>query len=215
MILNKLDHDSTHTHDNDFGRSVSGLKPDFLFWNDYFPQFYIDKLLDIVDQQETEEARINPVSMNPLESINNLRKSRVVLLNHPLWNDPNLRLIYLETLSIIQQANMIYNFDLNLGSHEVQLTKYSEQGSFYDWHQDGHILFKSRNGHPQRKLSCTILLKEAEEGGVFDTRVGTHGYNHKPGSIIVFPSFLEHMVTPIIKGERISIVSWTCGPEWK
>ena len=31
------------------------------------------------------------------------------------------------------------------------------------------------------------------------------------GSIIIFPSFIWHQVTPIIKGERQALVNWSLG----
>ena len=185
-------------------------KPHFLYWNDYFPQAYIDNLLDIISQQEHKQAFTIDSDLT-----DEIRDSKVAFINNPSWNDSNLRLIYLETLSLIQKANTVYNFNIDLEDHVVQLTKYNQQGNWYGWHRDSHFLFRQNSEYTQRKLSCSILLKEAEDGGILDTEVGTHGYNHRPGSVIVFPSFLKHMVTPIVKGERISIVSWTCGPEWK
>ena len=35
------------------------------------------------------------------------------------------------------------------------------------------------------------------------------------GSIIVFPSFLPHRVSPITKGTRYSLVLWSLGPPWQ
>ena len=35
------------------------------------------------------------------------------------------------------------------------------------------------------------------------------------GTVLVFPSFLPHAVTPVTKGERKSLVVWADGPEWK
>ena len=35
------------------------------------------------------------------------------------------------------------------------------------------------------------------------------------GSIIVFPSFLYHQVTPITKGTRYSLVMWVLGRPWQ
>ena len=34
----------------------------------------------------------------------------------------------------------------------------------------------------------------------------------KKGSIIVFPSFFTHRVTPVTKGTRMSLVAWVSGP---
>jgi PKHD-type hydroxylase len=36
-------------------------------------------------------------------------------------------------------------------------------------------------------------------------------YARKKGAITVFPSFIWHRVTPVIKGTRYSLVVWNCG----
>jgi hypothetical protein len=77
-----------------------------------------------------------------------------------------------------------------------------------------------------RKLSMTVNLTDPDEysGGEFQIDRGPHYsedryYNVeeiKPrGSIIVFPSFVYHQVTPVTKGERKSLVMWTLGPKWR
>ena len=35
------------------------------------------------------------------------------------------------------------------------------------------------------------------------------------GTVLVFPSYLQHKVTPVTKGERKSLVAWFEGPQWK
>ena len=35
------------------------------------------------------------------------------------------------------------------------------------------------------------------------------------GSVIVFPSFVWHRVTPVTKGTRYSLVLWTCGQPFR
>ena len=35
------------------------------------------------------------------------------------------------------------------------------------------------------------------------------------GTIIIFPSFVMHRVTPVIKGTRESIVGWVSGPPYR
>ena len=53
------------------------------------------------------------------------------------------------------------------------------------------------------------------EGGDFEIR-GKDDRVPKleEGSIIVFPSFLEHRVTPVTEGIRYSLVSWFVGPPY-
>lgn len=74
-----------------------------------------------------------------------------------------------------------------------------------------------------RKLSVTINLNEPGEyeGGLLNFDYGPHstdGERYKEcteikpqGSIIVFPSFLHHQVTPVTKGTRYSLVLWITG----
>lgn len=76
-----------------------------------------------------------------------------------------------------------------------------------------------------RKISMTINLNSpgAYEGGNLKFDFGQHAQNQfheveeiRPkGSIIVFPSFLDHCVTPVTSGTRYSLVLWSLGDPWK
>jgi PKHD-type hydroxylase len=78
-----------------------------------------------------------------------------------------------------------------------------------------------------RKLSMTInLCDESEyEGGDLKFDFGLHKSKsdrfhvceeiRPKGSIVIFPSFVQHCVTPITKGTRYSLVMWTLGEPWK
>jgi PKHD-type hydroxylase len=54
------------------------------------------------------------------------------------------------------------------------------------------------------------------EGGILQLK-GMEDQNvlDKQGSIIVFPSFIEHKVTPVTKGVRYSAVTWASGPSFR
>ena len=77
-----------------------------------------------------------------------------------------------------------------------------------------------------RKLSVTINLNNPEDydGGLLKFDYGPHNEGNrfhlceeiKPkGSIIVFPSYVYHQVTPVTRGTRYSLVLWVCGkPFW-
>ena len=56
------------------------------------------------------------------------------------------------------------------------------------------------------------LMQCAEEGGDFEMDEEDEIPRFEEGSIIVFPSFLKHRVTPVTKGVRYSLVSWFVGP---
>jgi PKHD-type hydroxylase len=77
-----------------------------------------------------------------------------------------------------------------------------------------------------RKISVTINLCDEEEydGGNLMFDFGEHAETKRyhecteirpKGSIIVFPSFLYHCVTPVTRGTRFSLVMWNLGRPFK
>ena len=68
----------------------------------------------------------------------------------------------------------------------------------------------------------SILLNNNYEGGEFQfaiynkekCEIHTPEFN-KTGSVIVFPSDMEHRVTPVTKGTRYSLVIWFLGPPFR
>lgn len=112
-----------------------------------------------------------------------------------------------------------FGFDISFGSHELQFTEYygSNSGK-YDWHHD--VFWENKRTH-DRKLSVVIQLNDPSTytGGNFEFRMP-----HDPtelsqfrqqGSVLVFPSFFEHRVTPVTNGTRYSLVSWVDGPKFR
>jgi len=76
-----------------------------------------------------------------------------------------------------------------------------------------------------RKISMTVNLTDSKdyEGGDLKFDFGPHSKNQyhtceeiRPkGSIIVFPSYVYHQVTPVTKGTRYSLVMWSTGKPFK
>ncbi len=121
-----------------------------------------------------------------------------------------------------------WKFDIK-GAESIQLTRYSP-GGFYAWHRDGKSDHLSVYDNPEnkflhghvRKLSMTILLNDEFEGGNFEFStyakekhsVSTPDFKSR-GSIIFFPSFIEHRVAPVTTGVRYSLVAWLVGPPFR
>jgi PKHD-type hydroxylase len=98
----------------------------------------------------------------------------------------------------------------NLGRPEqVQLTSY-DVNSFYGWHEDWSP-FAATN--IVRKISVIALLSDPSEfeGGEFQFKED-EAVDMKRGTIIAFPSFVRHQVTPVTSGKRYSAVCWINGP---
>lgn len=116
----------------------------------------------------------------------------------------------------LAMANVYADWNYHITSFEnVQFGRYkSENEGFYDWHEDCPKVGKGI----QRKLSVSLLLSDpaAFEGG----KLEIENYDGqeilpKQGSLIVFPSFMRHRVSPVTSGERISAVSWMSGPAFR
>ena len=94
-----------------------------------------------------------------------------------------------------------YDGPEDLNEPALQYTVY-QPGAFYDWHKDG-----SFDGFKKRRVSITMLLQEAAEGGILELEhVGAIPL--RPGDVAVFPSYKRHRVTEVTKGERHSLVGW-------
>ena len=110
-------------------------------------------------------------------------------------------------------------------AESCQITRY-KKGGFYSFHRDGNGDHLSAYNNPTnaymhghvRKLSMSVMLNDNFDGGAFEfASYGKEECNVSPieasaGSVIVFPSAMEHRVAPITKGIRYSVVCWFMGP---
>lgn len=146
-----------------------------------------------------------------------------------------------QTMSMLECAMLDANdnagwlFDLT-EPEQTQYTVYKKDDG-YDWHTDGHQdvyaakalvqtaidpMPLNQTTNPRlaglvRKLSLTVNLSEPKdyEGGTLelDFHNQTHVIEECPrGSAIIFPSFIHHRISPILKGTRKSAVMWFNGP---
>lgn len=146
---------------------------------------------------------------------NEVRKSNVAFLDKQKHNSI-FNLLYQYA---VESNKMAYGFDIK-SVEDVQFTVYDgTENGFYDWHIDTWW------GNPtmsDRKISMTVQLSNREDykGGDFEIK----GIDFSPedkirvknkGAIITFPSFLEHRVTPVTEGKRMSLVAWVQGDKFK
>lgn len=108
----------------------------------------------------------------------------------------------------------VYQFALTGFSENLQYTIYhGTAGGHYDWHVDQGPL------RTRRKLSISVQLSEpsAYEGCDLQFQAGNRIETapRERGTVIAFPSFVLHRVTPCTKGTRKAIVAWTTGPQFK
>ena len=105
--------------------------------------------------------------------------------------------------------DIFWNFNLESFNYNV----YDKSGE-YDWNTD-----VTKNKECDIKLTCLLNLSENPyEGGEFHT-MGNRNPNESikftSGMGLVFNPLIAHKVTPVTKGERISLTYWGVGPSWR
>lgn len=172
------------------------------------------------------DLKKQPLSKKEIKDVKKKRDSSVVWFND-LW-------IYKEIQPYVSMANKNagWNFIWDW-SESCQFTKY-KKGQFYNWHCDSYIEpYNNQNNpldpmnHKIRKLSISVNLSDPKDykGGEiqFDFRnteskkieIKTCKEILPKGSLIVFPSFVWHRVSPVTSGERNSLVLWNLGYPFK
>lgn len=106
-----------------------------------------------------------------------------------------------------------FKFDI-FGFHEgFQFANYKAPSGKYGKHVDRGL------NTQVRKLSLSVQLTDPSKytGGnliLYDTEKGIQTPREQ-GTLVVFPSYTLHEVTPVTKGERNSLVSWITGKPFK
>ena len=174
-------------------------------WDRAISKELCEIIINDINWDEKREAKIK--SHEGKSSLNKKIRNTDIVWLHPMCVVGCIADKYIRT------ANKIagWNYDLT-ETEKIQIGKYGV-GGFYKWHIDGNSLEEN-----PRKLSFSLVLSDTQNfnGGLFEFE---NTKNDQPileqGSIIVFPSFLKHRVTPVTEGERISAVTWMHGTKFK
>lgn len=176
----------------------------------YIENFYslaeIKELQDLIDKIENENFYDEPAD-------GVTKTSTVKIYNHgQLWNQLD------KFRHMVHNLNRLYfGFDLfEVSKYDVvHYNEYSsDNNGEYGWHSDG-----CRDECRDIKLTALLNLSDKPyEGGDL-----TFFLNHEDpilnfrstGSLIVFPSWTQHKVTPVSAGLRKTITCFFCGPNWK
>lgn len=133
----------------------------------------------------------------------------------------------------VYKANVSAGWDFEVERMQsLQFGTY-EEGGKYDWHFDmtGRPYSEKDAVAPEfrgllRKISFSLQLSapESYEGGDLELEIGLPSDPNRVecpdparerGTLIVFPSFVPHRVTPVTRGVRHSLVGWVCGRPWR
>ena len=145
--------------------------------------------------------------------------------NFPVDDDVGTQLLFLTGDEYL--TNLLYGFadeanqvafGVNVFKRgEIQFTKQNPSVSqAADWHHD--IDWHLSDG-VIRKLSVLIQLSDPSEytGGdfYFDECETPDEALKKQGSVLVYPSYLKHITTPVETGARRFLAAWFYGPKWQ
>jgi len=129
---------------------------------------------------------------------------------------------------ISQVNNDFFKLNLNDINENIQYTEYSyEYKGEYGWHTDVGTQYPPSH----RKISVTIQISDPSEYEGGHLQLFSSKYNENAeqegippflqnspkalGTATIFPSFIPHRVTPIVKGIRKSLVLWVGGTPFR
>jgi PKHD-type hydroxylase len=179
----------------------------FSVWHNGFTGAELDAITAYGEKLVQEKATI--------EDEARLKIADHVRITRAAWIDqtPDTGWIYDRLWRIGHHLNLkSYMLALSGLSEKLQYTIYeSAEGAHYDWHMD-----RSATAPAPRKLALVLQLSDPAdyEGCALEIRGGS-GIQAAPvarGTVIAFPAYVLHRVTPIQKGRRVSLVSWISGP---
>jgi hypothetical protein len=109
----------------------------------------------------------------------------------------------------------IFGFEIFGLPKTINYNQYNA-GHEYGFHRDS-----TENGYmSDTKLTAIVNLSTVPYTGgdfemIIDGGIKKVEEINAPGSMIIFPSFLYHRVTPVTSGKRITMSAWFNGPNWK
>jgi PKHD-type hydroxylase len=178
-------------------------------WIQIFSKEECGIIIELINMEKLQKAEIS----QGIED-ENTRISEIFWLSTDKKDREKYEWIYRRCTDAVQKINeQFFNYDLTY-IETMQFTVYDKKGSFYGKHIDAEY---SGSGH--RKLSFSVQLSEEEsyDGAnlcLFNSKepdIVSKGI----GTMIIFPSWTLHEVTPLKKGKRYSLVGWVNGPRFK
>jgi PKHD-type hydroxylase len=190
------------------------MKGMWQLWSGILPAETCDEIIECAKKIPDQQAVIGLMAGKSGVD-NNIRRSNVRWVAH---HNEDFKDVFSFVERKFHEANAnAFGADIKY-LPALQFTEYdSKIVGHYDWHED--VFWESNNIY-DRKLSMVIQLTEPTnyEGGELELQVAEPPRQEdlkRRGTIIVFPSFIKHRVTPVTAGLRNSLVAWIEGPPWR
>ena len=177
---------------------------------------------DVFSLEEIEQIKAQISALEPGNSdFSGVRRSSKICM---LSAEDEANLWIFDRLNeVLRQHNLnFYGYDIEY----IQPLQYSvyraDEGGEYAWHQDWGAAVYNNRPEFARKLSFTVQLSDPADyrGGRLEINYGQDYAAEaeeylEAGTLISFPSFMLHRVSPLLAGERIALVGWCMGPDYK
>lgn len=185
---------------------IAAAAAPYTAWANAFTPPELDQIVAIGDGLAQEEARIGDGEQ--------LRSAVRVSRKAVFADMPATAAIYRKMEAFVRKVNdEVYQYDLSGFSEPFQYAVYEgSEGGHYDWHFDNALT------KVVRKLSFSLQLSEpgSYEGGELEVYNGSLvPAPRERGTLIAFPSYALHRVTPVTRGTRRSLVIWMTGPRFR
>ena len=152
---------------------------------------FLTKKQDFEAQNGNDTGKLYTIPLQPMGE----------LLHQWVWNCQRIN-------QEVFGFDIYWNFDIEVMNYNIYGV-----GDEHEWHTDEYNFEAS-----DIKLTCLLnLSEEPYEGGEFHTigRGENNAVKFESGMGMVFHSPIFHKITPITKGEKITLRYWGIGPAWK
>lgn len=185
----------------------TGLEP-FTTWDGAFTAAELEAIVAYGDALRQAEATV--MEFADKDQNNSVRNTRISWIEQSQETNWLFQRLVGATSSINQQA---YCFELS-ALESLQYTVYAAgEGSRYDWHVDHGRTPRRRKLSLVLQLSAPTDYEGCELQIYASTQIDTAPKTR--GTLIAFPSYVLHRVTPITAGIRKSLVMWCSGPRFR
>ena len=177
------------------------------------PLFSKEEMEEIIAWKDKYKGKEGTVGYSGLENTD-IRK---VMCYRP---KEHIKWVAQRILDHVQKVNnLIWDFDIMGIEAEPALMEYKEYkdgevAGHYDWHVD-----TGRGNFSSRKLSFSVILNTDYTGGDLTFFVGDKSEKidkeRAYRSLVLFPSYRPHKITPVRTGTRYTLVGWINGPAFR
>jgi PKHD-type hydroxylase len=185
-----------------------GVGGPLVVWKEALTPKEVDAIIAYGDRLKPMKAEL----AGRKDNIDHLRLTRVAWM----IRNPDIAWLHVRLEEMVLQINaQFYRYDLYGLNEPFQYTVYEgAEGGYYGWHVDN-----GEKNYEPRKISLSLQLSEPSDyqGGDLELEVGDGPYKAEKarGTLIAFPSYVLHRVTPVTSGIRKSLVIWVAGPEFR